>query len=89
MEDLNNAMRGIMGRSMDIVEQEQATNDLQISEQSTDKIQVPQGPAHQASEVVPPKYQMGEHVIAFWLEGNEAKWHLGVVEGLKNGNLVV
>ena len=54
-----------------------------------DNIQVPQGPAHQASEVVPPEYPMGEHVIAFWLQGNEAKWHLGFVEGLKNGNYVV
>ena len=71
---------------MDIVEQEQAMNDLEIPEQSTDNVQVPQGPAHQASEVVPREYQMGEHVIAFWLE---AKWHLGGVEGLKNGNPVV
>ena len=32
---------------------------------------------------------MGEHVVAFWLEGNVAKWHLGVVEGVRNGNPVV
>ena len=35
------------------------------------------------------QYQLGEHIIAFWVEGNEAKWHLGVVEGQKNNTPTV
>ena len=30
----------------------------------------------------------GEHVIAFWVEGNKTKWYLGVVETKKNDELV-
>ena len=29
-------------------------------------------------------YQLSEHVIAFWVEGNETKWYLGVVEKVLN-----
>ena len=28
----------------------------------------------------PIQYQISEHLIAFWVKGNETKWHLGVVE---------
>ena len=78
VEDLNNVMRGITGRSMDGENQQnQTTDDSEIPREISDNTQLP------------PEYQIGEHVIAFWLEGNEAKWHLGVVEGLKNGNPVV
>ena len=28
-------------------------------------------------------------MIAFWVEGNETKWHLGVVEGIENDNPLV
>jgi len=33
--------------------------------------------------------KVGEHVIAFWIEGSKAIWHLGVVEDIKNGNPIV
>ena len=36
-----------------------------------------------------PQYQLGEHIIAFWVEGNEVKWHFQVVEGLKNNTPTV
>ena len=81
-------MRGIMGRSMDGEKQQnQTTDDSEIPQEISDNTQLPQETPKRVSahEKVPPEYQMGEHVIAFWLEGNEAKWHLGVVEGLKNG----
>ena len=28
-------------------------------------------------------------MIAFWVEGNDTKWHLGVVEGIENENPLV
>ena len=28
-------------------------------------------------------------MIAFWLEGNTAKWYLGVVEGISDGKILI
>ena len=91
VEDLNNVMRGIMGRSMEgeNEEDQQTTMDSEVperisgdtQEETTKRSSVPE-----AGDTIAPEYQMGEHVIAFWLEGNDAKWHLGVVEGIRNGN---
>lgn len=35
------------------------------------------------------QYNLGEHVIAFWLEGNVAKWYLGIVEAEKCDKLLI
>ena len=52
------------------------TKDLQVSVQLE-------------GEKNPIQYQLGKHLIAFWVEGNKTKSHLGVVEGTENDNSLV
>ena len=35
------------------------------------------------------QYNLGKHVIAFWLEGNVAKWYLEIVEAEKCDKLLI
>ena len=37
----------------------------------------------------PIQYQIGEHLTAFWVEGNETECHLGFVQGIENENPLV
>ena len=79
VEDLNNVMRGIMSQSMDVPNESQSNNntkDPQVSVQL-------EGEKNQY------QHQIGEHFIAFWVEGNETKWHLRVVEGIENEDPLV
>ena len=68
IDDLNNVMCGIIGRS------EGNNNDANSETQTSDEI------PHTAAVLNESQYQLGEHVIAFWVEGNETKWYLGTVE---------
>ena len=52
------------------------TKDLQVSVQLE-------------GEKNPIQCQLGKHLIAFWVEGNKTKSHLGVVEGTENDNSLV
>ena len=81
MTDLTNIMHGIIGKSgieaptpvLRDEPEEEAAN--QTSSSSPDRSHI--------------QYQCGEHVIAFWLEGNTAKWYLGVVEGISDGKILM
>jgi hypothetical protein len=73
VEDLNNVMRGIMGRSTNL--------ETPTEHEIPQRIPISQSQLDQANTLLPiPKYEIGEHIIAFLLDGNIAKWHLGVVE---------
>ena len=63
VEDLNNVMRGIMSRSMDVPNESQSNNNTKD----------PQVSAQLESEKSPFQYQIVEHLISFWGEGNETK----------------
>ena len=66
-------MDSIKGRSNAV-----PTNISEISSSSMGAI------CQKESEIV-----QGEHVIAFWVEGNKTKWYLGIVETKKNDKLVI
>ena len=81
MANLTNIMHGIIGKSgieaptpvLRDEPEEEAANQTSLSSPDRSHIQ----------------YQCGEHVIAFWLEGNTAKWYLGVVEGISDGKILI
>ena len=79
VEDLNNVMRGIMSRSVDVPNEYQSNNNTKD----------PQVSVQLEEENNPIQYQISEHLIPFWVEGNETKWHLGVVECTENENPLV
>ena len=64
ISDLCNVMHSIMGRSEAV-----PTNINEISSSSMGAI------CQKEIEIV-----QGEHIIAFWVEGNKTKWYLGIVE---------
>ena len=68
-----------MSRSMDVPNESQSNNSTKD----------PQVSVQLEGEKNPIQYQIGEHLIAFWVEGNDTKWHLGVVEGIENENPLV
>ena len=72
-------MRGIMSWSMDVPNESQSNNNTKD----------PQVSVQLEGETNPIQYQIGEHLIAFWVEGKETKWHLGVAEGIENENPLV
>ena len=78
VEDLN-VMRGIMSWSIDVPNESQSNNNTKD----------PQVSVQLEGEKNPIQYQIGEHLIAFWVEGNETKWHLGVIESIENENTLV
>ena len=63
--------------------------DVTNESQSNNNTKDPQVSVQLEGEKNPIQQQIGEHLIAFWVEGNETKWHLGVVEGIKNENPLV
>ena len=63
VEDLNNVMRGIMSRSMDVPNESQSNNNIKY----------PQVSVQLEGEKNPIQYQIDEHLIAFWVEGMETK----------------
>ena len=67
ISELCNVMHSIMGRSEAVL-----TNINEISSSNMGAI------CQKESETV-----QGEHVIAFWVEGNKTKWYLGIVETKK------
>ena len=71
-------MRGIMSRSLDLTNEGLINNHTDRGRQKDI--------LRQATEDDKTHFQMGEHVIALWIEGNERKWHLGVVEGMVTEN---
>ena len=73
ISDLCNVMQGIMGRSEAV-----PTNTNEISSSSVGAIY------QKESEIV-----QGEHVIAFWVEGNKTKWYSGIVETKKNVSYII
>ena len=72
-------MSKIVSQSMDVPNESQSNNNTKD----------PQVSVQLEGEKNPIKYQISEHLIAFWVEGNETKWHLGVVEGIENENPLV
>ena len=63
--------------------------DVPNESQSNKNTKDPQVSVQLEGEKNPIQYQIGEHLIAFWIEGNETKWHLGVVEAIENENPLV
>ena len=57
--------------------------------QSNNNTKDPQVSVQLEEENNPIQYQISEHLIPFWVEGNETKWHLGVVECTENENPLV
>ena len=72
-------MHGIISQSMYVPNESQSNNNTKD----------PQVSVQLEGEKNPVQYQISEHLIAFWVEGNETKWHLGVVEGIANENPLV
>ena len=74
IEDLNNIMHGIASKN--------------IAEVAGISIQLRSEVAQSANNTDPSGNQSnfvtGEHVIAFWCENESVKWHLGIVDALKN-----
>ena len=66
-------MHGTMGRSEAV-----PTNINEISSGSVGAIY------QKESEIV-----QGEHVIAFWVDGNKTKWYSGIVETKKNVSYII
>ena len=63
--------------------------DVPNESQSNKNTKDPQVSVQLEGEKNPIQYQISEHLIAFWIEGNETKWHLGVVEAIENENPLV
>ena len=63
VEDLNNVMRGIMSRSMDVPNESQSNNNIKY----------PQVSVQLEGEKNPIQYQIDDYLIAFWVEGKETK----------------
>ena len=63
VEDLNNVMRGIMSRSMDVPNESQSNNNIKY----------PQVSVQLEGEKNSIQYQIDKHLIAFWVEGKETK----------------
>ena len=76
VEDLNNVMLGIISWSMDVHNKNQSNSNFKY----------PQVSVQLEGEKNPIQYQIGEHLIAFWFEGNETKWYRSVVGGIENEN---
>ena len=34
-------------------------------------------------------YELGEHIVAFWIENESVKWYLGIVEGQEKTQIQV
>ena len=74
VDDLNNVMRGIVSRS---------TNDENDVNDTTDKQSLESLSCNEDA------FKVGDHVIAFWIEGNETQWYLGFIDGMVGDNPLI